>query len=160
MYRPTRIAVVAVAAVALLQASCATMRVHSYADRGADFARYRSYAWAPTDDVSTGDPRLDNNRFFSQRVEEAVDMQLAARGFERTSAAAADLLVRVHTRVDQGVDASTLLVDLIDRRTNTLAWRGWAEDDFDAVIDDQHWMEATIDTAVARILARLPRNVS
>jgi hypothetical protein len=136
------------------------MRVHSYADRGADFSRYRSYAWAPADGVSTGDPRLDNNRFFSQRVEEAVDMQLAARGFERASAATADLLVRVHARMVQRDEVGTLLVDLTDRRTNTLAWRGWADDAFDAVIDDQRWMEATIDNAVARILARLPRNAS
>ena len=49
------------------------------------------------------------------------------------------------------------MVDLMDRRTNRLAWRGWAESSFDGVVDNQEWMEATIDKAVARILARLPR---
>ncbi len=54
-------------------------------------------------------------------------------------------------------DAGTLMVDFMDRRTNRLAWRGWAERSFDGVVDDQKWMEATIDKTVARILARLPR---
>jgi hypothetical protein len=49
------------------------------------------------------------------------------------------------------------MLDFTDRRTNQLAWRGWAERSFDGVIDDQKWMEATIDKTVARILARLPR---
>lgn len=178
--RITRMSAAAMLALALT--GCATLRVNSFLDRDADFARYRSYAWSTADDFSTGDPRLDNNRFFSQRVEEAVNMQLIGRGFERTSPSAADLLVHIHARVDQRIDAGaidrqyrrcdvedcgpqvyeagTLLVDLIDRRTNRLAWRGWAEDSFEGVIDDQRWMEATIDKAVARILARLPRNPS
>lgn len=169
----------AATAAALFLGGCATLRVNSYLERGADFARYRSYAWAERDAFSIGDPRLDNNRFFSQRVEDAVDMHLAARGFEKTSAAGADLLVHIHARVGQRVDTSafdpadrrcaiedcrpqvydagTLLVDFIDRRSTTLAWRGWAEGSLDGVIDNQRWMEATIDEAVAKIVARLPR---
>jgi hypothetical protein len=175
--RPATVVGVSIAALAL--AGCATLRVNSYLERGADFTRYRSYAWAERRDFSTGDPRLDNNRFFSQRVEEAVDMQLAARGFEKMSAGTADLLIHIHVRVDQRIDtaafapndqrciveecqpeiydAGTLMVDLLDRRTDRLAWRGWAERSFDGVIDDQKWMETTIDKAVARILARLPQ---
>jgi hypothetical protein len=59
--------VVGLSMVALALAGCATLRVNSYVEeRGADFARYRSYAWAEREAFSTGDPRLDNNRFFSQ----------------------------------------------------------------------------------------------
>jgi hypothetical protein len=54
----------------------------------------------------------------------------------------------------------TLFIDFIDARTNTLAWRGWAEGSLDGVIDDQRWMEKVIDATVAKILARLPRNRS
>jgi hypothetical protein len=178
MFRHTRFTTAAVAAVSLLLAGCATLRVNSYVDRGTDFARYRSYAWAERQAFSTGDPRLDNNRFFSQRVEEAVDMQLAARGFEKAGAGAADVLLHIHARVDQRLeigtfdridgrcaaeecppevyDAGTLMVDVVDRRTNQLAWRGWAEGSFDGVIDDQRRMETKIDEAVAKIVARLP----
>jgi hypothetical protein len=161
---------------------CAPVRVNSYLDRVADFTRYHTYAWEAPEARATGDPRLDNNRFFSQRIEEAVNMQLTARGLAQASAGAADLLVHVHARVEQRLessaidrehqqctredcgpqlyDAGTLMVDLVDRRTNRLAWRGWAERSFDGVVDDQRWMEATIDQTVARILARLPRNPS
>jgi hypothetical protein len=183
MFRSALLTGLAAATTATLAfTGCATLRVNSYLDRGADFTRYRSYAWAERDGLATGDPRLDNNRFFSQRVEEAVDMQLTARGFEKTSPGDADLLVHIHARVDQRLDTSgfdptdrrcdveecrpyvydagTLLVDLIDRRTNTLAWRGWAEGSLDGVIDEQRWMEAKIDEAVTKIIARLPRNAS
>ena len=175
--RPVTVAGVLIAALVL--AGCATLRVNSYVERGADFTRYRSYAWAERGAFATGDPRLDNNRFFSQRVEDAVDMQLSARGFEKASHTTADLLSHIHARMEQRIDASaidhregrcavedcrpavydagTLLVDFMDRRTNRLAWRGWAERSFDGVIENQEWMEATIDEAVARILAQLPR---
>ena len=181
MLRFTRPAIVAgPSIVALAIAGCATLRVSSYLERGTDFSRYRSYAWAERGAFATGDPRLDNNRFFSQRVEDAVDMQLAARGFEKTSPGTADVLLHIHARIDERIDsaafdpidgrciddecrprvydAGTLLVDFMDRRTNQLAWRGWAERSFDGVVDDQKWMEATIDKTVARILATLPRH--
>jgi hypothetical protein len=180
MLRFTRLAIVAgPSIVALALAGCATLRVNSYLERGSDFSRYRSYAWAERGPFATGDPRLDNNRFFSQRIEEAVDMQLAARGFEKTNPETADVLLHIHARLDQRVDAAaldpvdgrcidnecrtevydagTLMVDFMDRRTNRPAWRGWAERGFDGVIDNQKAMEATIDETVARILARLPR---
>ena len=180
MLRCTRPAMVAgLSIVALTFAGCATLRVNSYLERGADFSRYRSYAWAERGAFATGDPRLDNSRFFSQRVEEAVDMQLAARGFEKTGTGTADVLLHIHARVEQRLDTAafdpidghciddecrpevydtgTLMVDFMDRRTNRLAWRGWAERSLDGVVDDQKWMEATIDKTVATILARLPQ---
>jgi hypothetical protein len=106
-------------------------------------------------------------------------MQLAARGLEKTSVGSADVLVHIHVRVDQRVNTAafdpndrhciveecgpdvyevgTLMIDVMDRRTDRLAWRGWAERSFDGVIENQAWMEAAIDKAVARILAQLPR---
>jgi len=38
-----------------------------------------------------------------------------------------------------------------------LLWRGWVEANVDGVVGNQHWMEAQIDEAVARIFDRLPR---
>jgi hypothetical protein len=182
MSRLTRIGGVAAAALAVLALeSCATMRVNSYLERGIDFGQYRTYAWGPADPFSTGDPRLDNNRFFRERVQAAVDQQLASRGFEKTGETP-ELRIHIHARIDQRIEsnridqeygrcedsdcgalvfeAGTLLLDFVDTRTNTLAWRGWAEGSFDGVIDDQDWMEATVDKAVGRILARLPRDAS
>jgi hypothetical protein len=181
MSRPAQVERLAVVIAAILTLNaCATVRIDSHLERGADVGRYRSYAWAPSDAFSTGDPRLDNNRFFSERVEAAVDRRLRDRGLEKTGAGAADLFIHVHARVDQRLDtnaidreylhcdvavcrpmvydAGTLMLDFIDARTNTLAWRGWAEGSLDGVIDDQRWMEETIDNAVEKILARFPRH--
>jgi hypothetical protein len=153
-------------------AGCAPMYVHAYTERGTTFT-YRTYAWAPDDAVATGDPRLDNNRFFSDQVRASVDRELAARGLEKT-ATASDLLVDFHATITQEIattstkhfehcyncgttisDAGTLVIDLSDGRSSRLVWRGWVEK-MDPVIDSQDWMEETIDRAVTQIMRRLP----
>jgi hypothetical protein len=168
----------AVLVAALVVNACATLKVNSYLERRADFSRYRSYTWEQSDAFSTGDARLDNNRFFIERVQTAADKELARSGLEKAEAASADVSIHIHARIDERLDttaidrqygrcdtpdcwptvyeAGTLVIDIIDTRTRSLAWRGWAETPFDGVIDNQEWMEATIDKAVARILARLP----
>jgi hypothetical protein len=171
---------VGTAIAALVLAGCATMQIGSYVDRAAEFNRYRTYAWGPTDFFRTGDPRLDNNTFFQERVQAAVDRELSARGFEKVSSGAPDLLIHYHASVTQRVDisgadrqhgycdecrpfvfdAGTLTLDLVDTRTNKLVWRGWAEGSLDGVINDQMWMEQRVDEAVARILEKLPRRLA
>jgi hypothetical protein len=155
---------------------CASTEVSSYVARGADLHFRRTYDWAPIAARSTGDPRLDNNPFFAQRVQAAVDSQLASRGFEKT--AVPHFLVHYHASVTQQIqispsehgvaceecrpemyDEGTLLVDIVDARTGLLAWRGWAKGSIDGVIDNQEWMERRIDEAVARIMRELPRGL-
>jgi hypothetical protein len=158
-------------------AACAPITVRSYSERAFDIGRYRTYAWGPADIHGTGDPRLDNNEFFEARVRQQVERQLTLRGFEKTSAPP-DLLVHYHASFSQKMDladidrqyppcaaadcrpfvydAGTLVVDLVDARANTLLWRGWAEGSMDGAIDNQTWLEARVDDAVARILRRLP----
>lgn len=170
-----------VSAAIALTACAATMHIDSYADRLADFSKYRTYSFAPADRVSTGDPRLDNNPFFNDRMQGDIEKQLAAKGFEKTVSATADLLVHYHGSFRQQVDvngidreygycktgdcrpsvydAGTLMVDFVDARTNTLVWRGWAEGSVDGVIDNQTWLEQKVDDAITRILGRLPRKL-
>jgi hypothetical protein len=153
--------------------------VGSFLERGTDFARYRTYRWAPASAQETGDPRLDSNPFFHERIRADVEKQLAARGFETTASGPPDLLVRYHasikqqidlTNVDPGntncgdgescrpyvYDAGSLVIDFVDARTDKLVWRGWSEESVDGAIDNQELMEQQIDKAVARILQRLP----
>ena len=84
-FRLVRFTVCSLAAFAF--SSCATMGVSSYIETGADIARYQTYGWASAGTLSTGDPRLDNNPFFHERLQTDVERQLAARGFEKTAAA-------------------------------------------------------------------------
>lgn len=164
--------------VAATSAACAApIRVSAYAERGQNVSRYTSYDFATAPAESTGDPRLDSNPFFLERVRAAVDRGLAAKGYVR-QATAPDLLVHFHASVTQNIDivdvdrkagycgddncrpfvydAGTLVVDLVDTKSKALAWRGWAESTIDGVIDDQAWMDERVDAAVARITARLP----
>jgi hypothetical protein len=165
-------------ALTLTLTGCASMQVHSYAGRTFDVTRYHTYAWAHFR-LSTGDPRLDNNPFFVERLQAAVEKHLAARGFEKTDVGQSDLVIHYHASVQQRLvvnerewtsepcdncgpsvyDAGTLLLDFVDARTNDLVWRGWAEHSAEGEIDSQEWMERTIDQAVERILARLPRSL-
>lgn len=166
---------------ALLLTGCAAIHENAYLQAGVDLRRYHTYAWGPAGGGSTGDPRLDNNRFFDERVRLQVEKQLASRGFEKAASGVPDLLVHYHASLTQKIDAGaldhryddsespgrgpevydagTLFVDLVDARTTRLVWRGWMEGGVDGAIDDQAGMEALIDAAVTRILQRLPRRL-
>jgi hypothetical protein len=174
-----RCGTVVLAALAIGAATaCATMHVSSHLEPGVNFRQYRTYAWAPPDTWTTGDPRLDNNRFFDERVRARVERELARLGFEKATAPEPDLLVHYHASVSQEIDVldidpakpycadgdcrpliydkGTLIVDLVEPRADRLLWRGWAEGGIDGVIDNQAWMESRIDEAVTKIFKRLP----
>lgn len=173
--------IAAAAAAALVLAGCASLVVSSYSAPGSQLTAYRTFGWAPMDTLSTGDPRLDNNPFFHERVRSAIEQQLTAKGFEKAVSGTPDVLLHYHASVTQQIDvrgvdreygycededcgpyvhdAGTLVVDVVDARSNDLLWRGWAEDSVDGVIDDQKLLEARIDQAVRRIMERLPRRL-
>ncbi len=176
--RAAAIALAAATSAAL--AGCAPIRVESFVERDVDFSRFHVYTWAETDNLSTGDPRLDNNPFFQRRVQANVEAQLATRGMHKaTDIMPADVVLRYHASVTQQISASgldqdspqceagvdcapivyekgSLVLDFVDRVTNRLLWRGWANTALDNVIDNQRALEETIDDAVRKILARLP----
>lgn len=168
----------------LFLAGCATaMRVSSYVERDRDFAQYRTYEWGSPDALPTGDPRLDENPLFLDRLEGAVERGLAAKGIERSAedaANAADLLIHYHANITQRIDvnridreygycygegcqprvieleAGTLVLDVVDALTNRVIWRGWAQDTVEEMLDDPDRLAAKIDEAVSRMLERLP----
>ena len=103
------VALVAIALAWLLPAGCAaSLNVRSYSARGLDVRQYRTYTWGPADAFSTGDPRLDNNRFFQERVRSQIDEQLARKGFEKSPGGQADLLLHYHLNVAQRVEAVSI----------------------------------------------------
>jgi hypothetical protein len=156
------------------------MTVSSHVDRGINFARYRTYDWGPADALPTGDPRLDKNPFFKDHVEGAVEKQLAARGLEMSTSGTPDLLIHYHASINQRIDvnrvdrrygycygvdcpsnvieyeAGTLVLDIVDSRTNRVIWRGWAQDTVEGVLDNEDEMARQINEAITRMLTRLP----
>jgi hypothetical protein len=172
----TRLARLTIGAAALLlTVACAPLRVNASLEKGMDFTQYRTFAWATDEAFNTGDPRLDNNEFFENRLRENVARILTGRGFEQTSPASAALVVHYHASVSQKIDvngldrkygycdechssiydAGTITLDFVDAKTHKLVWRGWSEGSLDG-IDNQALIEARLDDAVTKILRQLP----
>jgi len=171
---------IAAALSALAMTGCATMNVSSHVQRGIDFAQYRTYDWGPADALPTGDPRLDKDPYFQDHMMGAVEKQMAARGYVRSTSRMPDLLIHYHASINQrfdvyGVDrehgycydddcnarvvayeAGTLVLDIVDTRTNKVIWRGWAQDSVEDVLNHEDRMARKINEAVTRMLAMLP----
>ena len=180
MRRVGRFTLLAAAIMAL--SACAPMNVSSYVEKGADFTQYRTWDWGPADALPTGDPRLDNNAFFKDYLEGAVEKQFATRHYERSTSGTPDLLVHYHANISKtfdvnGVDRTngycyddcqpkvieyeqgTLVIDVVDAHTDKVVWRGWAQSAVDGIIDNQDLLEKQVDKAVTRMMAEFPRHL-
>jgi hypothetical protein len=54
-------------------------------------------------------------------------------------------------------EQGTLVIDLVDRKTSKVVWRGWAQDVMNGVIDDQQRLEKQVDEGVTKMMVLLPR---
>ena len=178
MLRLVQTAAAVISAATLM--GCTTLNVSSHVQRGLDFSQYQTYDWGPADALPTGDPRLDQNPFFKDHVMGAIEKQLANKGLERSTAQPPDLLIHYHASINQRIDvnradrtygycvaddcpvdvieyeAGTLVVDLVDTKTNRVIWRGWAQGTVEGVLDDEDRMERQINEAVTRMMAQFP----
>jgi hypothetical protein len=167
----------------VLAAGCATMTVSSHVQPGLDVARYHTYEWGPPDALPTGDARLDKNPFFQDHMMGAVEKQLARLGYQQATTTPPDLLIHYHANIAQRIDVNrldrefgycrdgdcdarvteyengTLIVDVMDARTNQLVWRGWAQANVDAVIGHPDRLRRMINDAVERMLVKFPRQL-
>ena len=174
-----RLTLAAIGTLAL--AGCATMNVSSHVQRGLDISPYRTYDWGPADALPAGDPRLEKDPFFQDHLRGEVEKAFARRGFEWSTAAAPDLLVHYHANITERMDvdrvdvahgycltdgcsvptvqyeAGTLVIDVIDARTNRLIWRGWAQQAVKGMLASQDTMARQINEAVARMFSQFPK---
>jgi hypothetical protein len=157
------------------------MNVSSHVESGADFTQYRTFDWGTADALPTGDPRLDKNPFFKDHVEGAVNRGLALKGLTQAdSGGTPDLLLHYHANISNRLDVShadteygtcyddtcaarvvefeagTLVLDVVDTRTNKVIWRGWAQHNVGDILENSDLMARRIDEAVRRMLERLP----
>ena len=168
------------ALAALAIAGCATMNVSSHIERNANFAEYVTYDWGPPDNLPVGDPRLDNNPFFNDYLQGAIEKKMAAKGFERAVSGPPDLLIHYHASVTQRLDVyesdhrygycygncqpqvvdfeqGTLVIDVVDAKTSKVVWRGWAQDAMNGIIDNQERLEKQVNEEVTKMMLLLPR---
>jgi hypothetical protein len=167
---------------ALLAGGCApATSVGAHIDPNVTFSHYRTFAWGPAEPLPSNDPRLARDAFFRDHIQGAVERGLAARGLGLTSSATPDLLIHYHIDVDKRLDpnrvdrlhgdcvtdncrpksvhydAGTLVLDVIDPRTNKLLWRGWARNSVDDMLRSRNQMATMIDRDVSDMLRWLPK---
>ena len=131
--------------------------------------------------ASVSDPRLDKDPFFHDQVEGAIEKQMAARRFDRSAATEApDVRIHYHASINQRLDvhdenryepcdsddcpgrvieyeAGTLVLDIVDARTNRLIWRGWSQSNVEGVLGNRDRLRRKIVEGVTRMFERLPR---
>jgi len=152
----------------LAAAGCSGISASYDFDPRTDFAAYKGYAWLPA-------PREERmNPLVRDRVVAAVDRALQAKGYRTSSSP--DFKVATHAatenrvsvtdwgygywRAGGGVDVyqyqvGTLILDIVDAKTNRLVWRGTAS----GVVDPSPKPEETtkrINEAVEKMLANFP----
>jgi hypothetical protein len=181
MKRALYVLVASLSAIWMTTACGPTISSGSHVDHTVSFAHYRTFDWGPSDALPTGDPRLDGDPFFKDHVQGAVERALAGRGIGLVSAGPPDLLIHYHASVTERMDvnkadrayavcgsldcrpevvwyeAGTLILDVMDARSNTLVWRGWAQNNVDEMLANQDAMAKIVDRAVTAIVAQLPR---
>ncbi len=145
-----------------------------------DLAPYRTFSWGEPDELPTGDPRLDHNPFFVDRLHEAIENELSAHGIRRVESNA-DLLVHHHASVRDRVqvydldrsagydggdhrpaaevfqyEEGTFLVDIAERSSREIVWRGWAQADVESALADPDRMRDLVAAAVAKMFEGFP----
>ena len=165
---------------ALLLAGCSN-EIHVYSDTDPDYDlwSYKTFNWGPTLDSEQDKNPLRYNEFNDKRIKTATDEQLRQLGY-RIDSDHPDLILHYHIVVeDQATIAlepygyfygpfwmrmhtnvypyreGTLIIDMMDAKTNNLVWRGWAV----SAIED-HYTPAEVDhlikSAVSRIFRKFP----
>lgn len=110
----------AVALTLMALSACSSLQVKTEQDWDTSFARYRTYAWSQG--VSARDPAVES------QIQAAVDFELPFKGLEKVEQASSpDLYVSTYVSVEEEqVPVGTLVVDLVDTRSDKLVWRGRA----------------------------------
>ncbi len=173
----------ALTAMVLTLSGCSGIKVETDYDPAAipSFQRYRTYTWLP--DPTGGDRRVQND-IVAARVREAVDAVLADKGFTLATSGTPDFLIGWFASLDGRMDVSqlntyygygwgpwygaaygntyvryyeegALVLDIVDVRSNQLAWRGSAQTEIDRTRPENE-REQLLNNAVKKVLERFP----
>jgi len=94
------------ATLCALLASCSTVKISTEYNPKADFASYRTYAWAAVEPGPEEAPSIRNPAVYSM-VRTAVDRELSARGLTPDESGQPDLLVVVHGMARDRIEVSS-----------------------------------------------------
>jgi len=138
-----------------LLAPCFAGKVQTWAGKDADFSRYKTYQWLPPK-VLTKTGVVENDRDIAPLIKEAVNRELAQKGLKEvaeggdlqvSTLALAESIPQLEAVIFPGNIAldyatpvatmgrynreGTLVVNLIDAKTNKSAWFGMAKETID-----------------------------
>jgi len=181
---PTLKPIPCVVALAVLT-GCAPFTVKYDYDAQAHFEQFRTYDWYAASPKAKGKAEGVANPIMDRRVRSAVARELAARGLKQEQAGEPDLLVTYYpvyshralvtsTGFDSGwgyrpfglgmgtrvtevrpYQEGSIVLELVDNKTNQLIWQAAAEGALTGLEDPQE-AEEQVGKAVKALLARFP----
>jgi hypothetical protein len=154
------------------------LRVFSDTDPDYDLRTYKTFDWGEKVNIEAGRNPLQYNELNDKRIKNAVMAQMRTRGYV-LSDQQPDLILHYHIIINDkslvapepfgyrygpywmrlGTDVyyyreGTLILDLNDRNTHNLVWRGWVTADVDEIKPDQ--VEKVIKRAIEKIFRKVP----
>ena len=155
-----------VALACMIPVAAAAQSVSVDFDRGVDFSKYRSYAWAPVQTVA--------NPLVDKRIVAAIDGELAKKGWARDGGSPS-AVVRYQAALQESrqlvgwssgprwnaigsvreekIVTGQMVVDIYDAASQQLIWRGIVSD---AVSDKPETNEKRLNAAVAKLFKKFP----
>ena len=133
---------------------CSPITVQSDYDHSLDFSKYKTFAWTKSTQSQKHIRRHHNkgqmdgryHALMDKRLKSNVETVLSSKGFMKTSPENADLLFMFHFGLKSKIERwrmsgrggggrsirvpvteDNIVLEMIDRETNDLTWRGWAE---------------------------------
>lgn len=168
-----------ISVLAVLAGCSPQIRVYSDYDPDFDLWMYKTFDWGQKIKIEEGKNPLHYNELTDKRIKSAILEQMTGRGYRLTNSNP-DLILHYHIIVDDksiistapngyqyspawmGMQTNvylykegTLIIDLMERTTNNLIWRGWAVSAVDQV--DPEAVDDLIKTAVIRIFKKYPK---
>jgi hypothetical protein len=133
-----------------------------------------TFAWNQEEDRIFGDPRLSGNRFFEDRLHEAIEWELSLRGIYHDESSP-DLLVHHHLALedhpmlrqmtdDQGntyteadvYESGTVMVHVLNAKTQENVWVAWAQADIEQAMRGPENMRRWVYQLAGQMFKRWP----
>ena len=159
---------------------CASHRVGVAYDPDEDFSALQSFAWFPRETKTQAENAARYPKHY-EAAHHAIEKRLVEKGYSKAAPGAADFLVLYHLALERKLDVrtvnapykggtsewevhrtvpteqiveyaeGTLVIDVVDARTQRLVWRGTARRRHDEVPQPQH-----VEQRVSEVLAQFP----
>lgn len=160
---------------------CSSFTVNAEYDETVDMTMYKTFSWIPEPPEKTGDARFDNP-ILHDRIQKNILRTLSTQGYQGMETGTPDFYVGHHLSLANKVDVQTmqtyypyswyypyrgfqtrvkeyeegtLIIDIIDAKTEKLVWRGWATKRLKKNPSNEESQE-TIKKIVTEILAQFP----